>query len=66
MIEWTNNHYTDEELKSLDIKNNLDTPLADYKGIGYHGMNEYIRLGCIENQHVFDIKGYNHFLVQKP
>lgn len=65
VAEWTNSHYTVQELKSLVIKNNLDTPLADYKGSGYHGMNEYIRLGYIENQDVFDIKGLQSFLCSK-
>lgn len=65
VIEWTNVHYTDQELKSLDIKNNLNSPLADYKGSGYRGMNEYIRLGCINDQDVFDIKGLQSFLSSK-
>ncbi len=65
VVEWTNDHYTDQELESLDIKNNLNIPLADYKGSGYHGMNEYIRLGYIENQEVFDIKGLQNFLNTK-
>lgn len=65
VTEWTNVHYTDQELKSLDIKNNLNTPLADYKGNGYRGMNEYIRLGCINDQDVFDIKGLQSFLSSK-
>ena len=65
VVEWTNDHYTDQELESLDIKNNLNTPLADYKGSGYHGMNEYIRFGCIDDQDVFDIKGLQSFLSSK-
>ncbi|MBE7058991.1 MAG: hypothetical protein E7387_07865 [Ruminococcaceae bacterium] len=43
----------------------METPLADYKGNGYHGINKYIRLGCIENQDVFDINGLQAFLTSK-
>lgn len=65
VVKWTKTHYTEKELSFLDIKNDLDSPLADYKGQGYHGMNECIRSGNIVNQDIFDIKGLQNFLNTK-
>lgn len=37
------------------MKDNIDSPLADYKGSGYRRMNQIVRMGYPDNQDIFDI-----------
>lgn len=60
--KWVENSYTSQQLDLLDIKNNIDSPLTDYKGSSYTWMNKYIRLGYEKKQKDYDIIGLKAFL----
>ena len=62
---WVNSNYTESELKRLSVSNNIDTPLADYKGGGYRLMNGYLRIHEEDKQNDFDIQGLQEFLLSK-
>lgn len=62
---WVNSNYTESELKQLSVLNNIDTPLADYKGGGYRLMNEYLRIHAEDKQNDFDIQGLQELLLSK-
>ena len=47
---WVSQHYTQAELDELNMRNDLDSPLAYYKGSAYKYMNQIIRKGYPVNE----------------
>ena len=60
--DWVNQHYTAPELQELTMQNDLDAPLAYYKGSAYKCMNQIIRKGYPENTDLFDLPGLQSLL----
>ena len=54
---WVSQHYTQAELDELNMRNDLDSPLAYYKGSAYKYMNQIIRKGYPDNTDLFDLPG---------
>ena len=52
---WVREHYTEEQLDSLTVTKNLDSPLAYYKGSCYQNMNLMIRSGIVGDRSGFGI-----------
>lgn len=59
---WVQQHYTVQEIDELTVQNDLDSPLAYYKGSAYKYMNQIIRKGYAENTDLFDLPGLNQLL----
>lgn len=62
--EWVRENYTEEQLRSLDVKTNPTSPLYDYKNSGYKKINELVRKGYANNKDLFDIPAIQEFLTK--
>lgn len=62
---WVKNNYTQEELNSLDVMQNMDSTLFYYKGADYRIINEYVRKHNEDQQSQFDINGMQALLMSK-
>lgn len=62
VTQWVSSSYSPTQLSKLDVKNNLGSPLSDYKGNAYRIMNQYLRDGyTICND--YDIDGLQAILL---
>ena len=60
--DWVNQHYTSQELQELTMQNNLDSPLAWYKGNGFKCMNYTIRMGFPNSTDPIDLPALQSLL----
>ena len=60
--EWVSQHYTQSELDELNIRNDLDSPLAWYKGNGFKRMNYTIRMGFPNSNDPIDLPSLQNLL----
>lgn len=59
---WVQQHYTTQEIDELTVQNDLDSPLAYYKGNGFKCINYTIRKGYPDSRDPIDIPGLNQLL----
>ena len=62
VTQWVSSSYSPTQLSKLDVKNHLNSPLADYKGNFSHIINKYLRAGYIKCKE-YDIEGLQAILL---
>lgn len=60
---WVSLNYSKEQIESLIIKNDLESPLAYYKGSCYGKINKAIREGNQDSMELFNIPSLQNFLL---
>lgn len=63
VARWVICHYSNAEICQLDVRENADSPLGDYKGNAYSKINYIVRHSCEKNQKLYDIEGIQSLLL---
>ena len=62
--EWVSQHYTTQEIDELTIQNDLESPLAYYKGNGFKCINYTIRKGYPDSRDPIDLPRLQRILYE--